>query len=105
MPSTLITTRQNGKVLLDGSATDLSDYSFGPSFFEEPVLYNEPLFRYVDGNGVPVNAIGAAWSHGIGSVIRPLPAGDHILIRQYASPILGITEKTDVYRITDSDRK
>src|SRR6516165_2674866 len=35
----------DGQVLLDGTGTDLDHWYFGPTYFDNPIVYAEPQFR------------------------------------------------------------
>lgn len=106
LPTTEIATMLDGEVLLEGAATELADYSFGPTFFGEPVFYDEPQFRFNDDSGNPVNAIAALWVVGIGSVYGPLPPGEHTLVHIHSSPGFGqVEDQIFIYNITVSNKK
>jgi hypothetical protein len=86
----------DGRVLLQGSATELSAYLFGPTYYDEPIVYNDPQPR---GN---VNAVAALWTTGIGAIYRPLPVGEHTLVYTVHSLFLG--DLLFTYHITVSPK-
>jgi hypothetical protein len=79
----------DGQVLLDGTGADLDRWHFGPTYFDPPIAYAEPQFRFNDENGNPVNAVDALFVEGIGTVYHPLPPGQHTLIQDLSSPFFG----------------
>ena len=79
----------DGRVLLDGTGADLDRWHFGPTYFEPPIVYAEPQFRFNDENGDPVNAVEALFVEGIGTLYHPLPPGRHTLIQHLSSPFFG----------------
>jgi hypothetical protein len=89
-----IRTELDGQVLLEGTGTALGRFLFGPAFFDEPIVYEEPIPR-----GPGLNAIAALWVTGIGSVYNPLPVGEHTLVYTVTS-VFGHLEFT--YHITVS---
>ena len=95
--STLIDARLDGKVLLQGLASDLDAYSFGPVVLDEPIFYETPQPR-----GPGLNAIAATFVFGIGSVYRPLPVGEHTLVIDVQNDFLGSYHTT--YHITVSPK-
>src|SRR5262245_20507531 len=66
--------RLDGRVVLEGFASDLDEYRFGPVYFDPPIVYAEPQPR-----GGP-NAVEALFVEGIGSVYQPMSAGKHTLV-------------------------
>jgi hypothetical protein len=92
---TTIESQLDGTVLLQGLASDLDSYSFGPVVLDEPIYYAEPQPR-----GPGLNAIAATFVFGIGSVYHPLPVGEHTLVIDVQDPILGNFHTT--YHITVS---
>lgn len=60
----------DGRALINSEIDDLSDYYFGPAYFNEPILFTEP-----SSNG----SIGAIFVQGLGFVQSPLPVGEHVL--------------------------
>jgi hypothetical protein len=90
-----IRTVLDGRVLLDGTGTELERFQFGPVFFDEPIVYADPQPR--DG----ANAVAALWVTGIGSVYRPLPVGEHTLVYTVSSGFFGTTSQF-TYHITVS---
>jgi hypothetical protein len=93
--TTTIECRLDGEVLLEGIAADLAAYSFGPFVLDEPIFYAQPQPR-----GGSVNAIAATFVFGIGAVYHPLPPGEHTLVIDVKSPLLGDYHTT--YHITVS---
>lgn len=91
--TTDIETVIDGEVLLDGTGAELSDFLFGPVYFDEPIVYAEPQAR-----GPDLNATAALWVMGIGSVYRPLPVGEHTLVSTVDSAFFGFMQFT--YHIT-----
>lgn len=91
--TTTIETRVDGEVVLSGSGSELGDFLYGPTFFDEPIPYEEPQPR-----GPGLNAVAALWGTGIGSVYRPLPVGEHTLVSIVDSAFFGQFEYT--YHIT-----
>jgi hypothetical protein len=93
--TTEIQTMLDGRVLLDGSGTELERFMFGPVYFDEPIIYAEPQPR-----GPDLNSTAALFILGIGSVYRPLPVGQHTLVYTVHSLFLGDFQFT--YHITVS---
>jgi hypothetical protein len=87
----------DGRVLLDGTGTELHRWRFDPTYFHPPITYAQPQYRFDDENGQPVNAVQALFVEGIGTVYNPLPPGSHTLIQHVSSPFFG--EFHYVYRI------
>jgi hypothetical protein len=87
----------DGRVLLDGSGTELERFRFGPTYFDEPIVYAEPQPR-----GPDVNATAALFVRGIGAVYHPLPVGQHTLVNVVHSQFFGDFQVT--YHITVSPR-
>jgi hypothetical protein len=94
---TTIKSQLDGEVLLQGVASDLDSYSFGPVVLDEPIYYAEPQPR-----GPGLNAIATTFVLGTGSVYNPLPAGKHTLVIDVQNPFLGNYHTT--YHITVSPR-
>jgi hypothetical protein len=90
----------DGRTLLDGTGTELDDFKFGPVYFDEPIVYAGPQFRFLDENGKAVNAVAALFVEGIGTVFHPLPVGEHTLVNIVHSSFFGDFEFT--YHITVS---
>ena len=91
--TTTIETRVDGQVVLQGLASELEDFQYGPTFFDEPIFYEQPQPR-----GPDLNAVAALWGMGIGSIYRPLPVGEHTLVSIVDSAFFGKFEYT--YHIT-----
>jgi hypothetical protein len=64
----------DGKPILDSSVDDVSDFFFDTVYFDEPLLYDEPVEYAPD-----VHAIGSIWVKGVGLVHQPLSKGAHTL--------------------------
>jgi hypothetical protein len=77
------------RVLLEGTGADLNRWHYGPNYFEPPIGYAKPQFRFNVENGDPVNAIEALFVEGIGTLYHPLPPGQHTLIQNLSSPFFG----------------
>jgi hypothetical protein len=88
-----IETILNGEVVLQGTAADFTRRLFGPTFFDEPIPYNEPQPR-----GPGLNAVAALFAFGVGAVYQPLPVGEHTLEQTVDSDLFGVTRIT--YNIT-----
>jgi hypothetical protein len=84
-----VETRLNGRVLLQGVASELEAYAFGPVNFDQPIWYAEPQPR-----GPGLNAVAAMIVFGVGSVYRPLPVGEHTLEITVDSEFFGLIERT-----------
>jgi hypothetical protein len=87
-----VETRLDGSVVLQGFASELDAYRFGPVHFDPPIVYAEPQPR-----GGP-NAVEALFVEGIGSVYHPMSAGEHTLVLTTDCPFFGHFEVT--YHIT-----
>jgi hypothetical protein len=87
--TTSIETRVDGKVVLQGLASELEDFQYGPDYFEEPIPYEQPQPR-----GPNLNAVSALWGLGIGSVYHPLPQGNHTIVSIVDSAFFGRFEYT-----------
>jgi hypothetical protein len=84
-----IQTVLNGRVLLDGTGTELEPFQFGPVYFDEPIVYAEP-------HATPFGLTTAAlFVVGIGSVYHPLPVGQHTLVYTVQSSFFGDGKVTD----------
>lgn len=94
-----VETRLNGRVLLQGLASELSGYQFGPVNFDQPIYYAEP--RPVD---TDLNAVAGAVVFGVGSVYRPLPVGEHTLEITVDSEVFGLIERTYHISVTPPGR-
>jgi hypothetical protein len=90
---TAIEARLDGNVVLQGTASALDDYSFGPVVLDKPIFYAQPQPR-----GPGLNAIATTFVFGIGSVYHPLPVGKHTLVIDVQNAILGNFHTT--YNIT-----
>lgn len=90
--TTFVETTVDGKLVLQGTGDDLVDYQYGVADFDEPIFYEEPQPR-----GDFPDAVAALWTFGIGSVYRPLSAGEHTLVSVVDSLFFGRFEYT--YRI------
>jgi len=89
-----ISTTLDGRTLLQGYAAELESFMFGPSWFDAPIVYKEPLPR-----GENLNAIAALWAMGIGSVYRPLPVGEHELTYHVKTSFFGNFDNTYHIRV------
>ncbi|MBA4065925.1 MAG: hypothetical protein C0501_19845 [Isosphaera sp.] len=87
-----IRTVLDGRVVLEGSGTDLAAFGFGPTFFSEPIVYTDPQPR---GDR---NAVAALFVQGIGAVFHPLSVGQHTLVNTVQSEFFG--DFTTTYHIT-----
>jgi hypothetical protein len=94
---TTINSQLDGEVLLQGLASDLDSYSFGPVVLDEPIFYAEPQPR-----GPGLNSIAATFVFGTGSVYHPLPVGMHTLVIDVQNPFLGDYHTT--YHISVSQK-
>jgi hypothetical protein len=66
----------DGRVLLNGSSSSkLAPFVFGPTYFDEPIVFDDPQPR-----GPGLNSVAGLWAYGIGAVFRPLPPGEHTLV-------------------------
>ena len=74
----------NGQVLLEDSGAQLKQFWYGPTYFEEPIIYAEPQPR-----GPNLNSVAALWVTGIGAVYHPLPVGQHTLVHNVQSSVFG----------------
>lgn len=72
----------DGRVIMDGAASEFCRYEFGPVYFDEPIVYSEPQPR-----GPNLNAVSALWTQGIGAIFHPLPAGRHTLFLAVDGPL------------------
>jgi hypothetical protein len=91
-----IQTVLDGHVLLDGTGTELERFRFGPVYFDEPIVFAEPV------PCGPANCTAALFVMGIGSVYHPLPVGQHTLVYTVHSNFFG--DKQSTYHITVSPR-
>jgi hypothetical protein len=96
----IVETRLNGRVLLQGIASELETYRFGPVYFDPPIWYSEPQPR-----GPFPDAVAAAVVLGVGSVYRPLPVGEHTLEITVDSGFFGLIERTYHISVTPSGRR
>jgi hypothetical protein len=83
LDTTFVMTELDGEVLLAGTGSELADYNFGPTYFDEPVYYAEET---------PYGSVAALWAVGVGSVYHALPPGEHTLVQTHFSPLFGQTE-------------
>jgi hypothetical protein len=88
----------NGAVLMEGTGADLAEFVYGPTYFEEPIFYDEPQPR-----GPDLNAIAGIFTVGIGAVYHPLPVGEHTLRVNWRAAFFG-AELRATYHITVSPR-
>jgi hypothetical protein len=79
--------------LLQGRASDLAAFRYGPRSFDEPIEYTEPLER-----GEDLYAVAALWTMGVGSFYLPLSPGRHTLTYVVDSEFFGLFEYS--YNIT-----
>jgi hypothetical protein len=88
---TTVRTTLDGTVVLDGTASSLSDRRFGPSRFPEPIAYTVPQQRGPDGSplGQGLFATASAWTTGIGTMFTNLSVGEHTLRNEYNSEFFG----------------
>jgi len=86
----------DGRVVLDGSGSELKQFMWAPVYFDEPVVYKEPIPR------ADVNAVAALWVTGVGAVYHPLPVGKHTLIYTVRSDFFG--DSVFTYDITISPK-
>lgn len=94
-----ITTFLDGAELPNGTGTDLSAYMFGPIYFDSPIVYAEPQYRFDDANGDPVCATAALFTQGIGTIFRPLSVGEHTVHNIPSSPFFGDFDLTCNIRV------
>jgi hypothetical protein len=87
----------DGRVLLEGKASDLRREMFGPVYFDEPIVYTQPQPR-----GENLNATAALFVQGVGTLYRPLPVGEHTLVSTVHSQFFGDFQYT--YHITVSPK-
>jgi hypothetical protein len=92
-----IQTVLDGRVVLEGTGTELARFMFGPVFFDEPLVYAEPQPR-----GPDLNATAALFVQGIATVFHPLPVGQHTLVTTVQSEFFGDFQFT--YHIKVSPR-
>jgi hypothetical protein len=90
-----IQTVLDGKVVLEGTGTDLAKRMFGPTVFSEPIAYEDPQPR-----GPDLNAVAALFVQGVGTLFEPLPVGQHTLVNTVDSAFFGDLQFT--YHITVS---
>jgi hypothetical protein len=93
--TTSIETRVDGKLVLQGLASELEDFQYGVTFFDEPIVYEEPQPR-----GPDLNAVAALWGLGIGSVFHPLSKGEHRIVSIVDSLVFGRFEYTYYINVT-----
>jgi hypothetical protein len=72
----------NGNVVLQGKVADHLNRYTEPTFFDQPVVYNEPQPRG------PVDALAAIFTFGVGGLYL-LPVGDHTLENTVQSSFFG----------------
>lgn len=85
----------DGKVVVNGVASDLKQLMYGPTYFDQPIVYTTPQSR-----GPGLNATAALFVQGIGTVFHPLSAGQHTLVSTVHSQFFGDFQYT--YHITVS---
>jgi hypothetical protein len=73
----------DGRTLLDGSGDALKPFFFGPTYFDDPIVYDNPQPRG------DVNSVAALWVAGFGATYRPLPVGRHVLVYTVNSAYFG----------------
>jgi hypothetical protein len=79
----------DGQIVLHGLASDLPEYQFGITEFEEPIYFEE-----TNDHG----AVAAIWTAGLGSIYGPMPVGTHTLHLVADTAFFGRFEYT--YHIT-----
>lgn len=84
LETSYIKTELDGQVVVEGVAAELTSRSFGPTYFDEAILYADPLPR-----GPGLNAIAALFVFGVGAVYHPLPVGEHVLTTRIESDFFG----------------
>lgn len=77
----------DGELVQSGTLNELIDFTYGPTYFDEPIPYAEPQDR---GPGFPA-AVGAIWTVGIGGLYGPLAPGEHTLVVMTDGPFFGPT--------------
>jgi hypothetical protein len=87
----------DGRVLMDGTGTELQAFQFGPVYYDEPIVYDPPQSR-----GPGLNATAALFVKGIGAVYQPLPPGRHTLVYTVRSAFFSDFQVT--YHLTVSPR-
>jgi hypothetical protein len=87
----------DGRVLMAGTGTELVRFRYGPVYFDEPIVFPEPVPV-----GDDLNATSALFVAGIGAVYRPLPVGQHTLVYTVHSLVFG--DRLRTYHITVSPR-
>ena len=87
----------DGRVLMAGTGTELVRFRYGPVYFDEPIVFPEPVPV-----GDDLNATSALFVAGIGAVYRPLPVGQHTLVYTVHSMFFG--DRLRTYHITVSPR-
>src|SRR5262245_40192281 len=87
----------DGRTLLDGKASDLVNQMYGPTYFDQPIVYAQPQPR-----GENLNATAALFIQGVGTLNHPLPVGEHTLVSTVHSDFFGDFLYT--YHITVSPR-
>ncbi len=88
----LIAVWLDGELVQYGTPAELGGYTYGPTFFDEPIWYAEPIDR----GGI--NAVGAIWTVGVGGVYHPFTRGEHTLEVMGDGPVFG--PNSFVYHIT-----
>ena len=96
--TTEIRVELDGRVLMEGTDTELERFRYGPVYFEEPIVYAKPV-----PHGEGLNATSALFVAGIGAVYRPLPAGQHTLVYTVDNPLFD-HHRVFTYHITVSPR-
>jgi hypothetical protein len=64
----------DGKSIIDSTTGDPSDFFFDTEFFDEAVVYDEPVEHAPD-----LHSVAALWVKGLGFVHAPLSKGHHTL--------------------------
>lgn len=60
----------DGRLVLDNSPAGVTEFFTGPTYFDEPIVYDTPTFY---------GSVSAIWVSGLGFVHPPLPPGEHTL--------------------------
>jgi hypothetical protein len=94
-----MTVSLDGSDVLGGTGTELAAYMFGPTYFDDPIQYAQPQYRFDDADGNPVNAVSALFVQGIGTIFRPLSVGNHTVRNVLHSPFFGDFDLTYNIRV------